>query len=111
VKRFLRLLLVISVLYGTGLHWTALQVYAWTTMAAAGQKDPCKVCRLVAKGSSADQTESVIPSGPALDLAVSVVSLPDAVLPASRPSVSPSTPFSSLSTPPPVPPPPADLPA
>lgn len=111
MKRFLRLLLIVSVLYGTGLHWTALQIYAWTSMAVAGQSDPCKVCKMVAKGSSADQAESDIPSGPALDFAMSVALLPEAVLPTSRPSVSPSPFAASLSVPPPVPPPPAVLPA
>lgn len=110
MKRFLRLMLVASVLYGTGLHWTALQIYAWTTMAVAGQSDPCKVCRLVEKGSSSDQSQAVVPAGPALDLAVSVVSLPSLVLPVSIPSVSPSPSAASLSAPPPVPPPPAVLP-
>ena len=61
--------LVVSILYGTGAHWAALQGAAWAGMLAtrvqrtswaeavastfSGTK-PCHVCRVVERGSTAD---------------------------------------------------------
>lgn len=69
MRRLLRLTLVASVLYGTGAHWAALQGAAWAGMLAArvqrtswaeavastfsGTK-PCRMCRVVERGSAAD---------------------------------------------------------
>lgn len=52
MRTVLRLLLVASVLYGTGAHWAALQGAAWVKMAAQGVTAPCDMCRMVEKGQS-----------------------------------------------------------
>ncbi|MBI2386376.1 MAG: hypothetical protein HYV14_10230 [Elusimicrobia bacterium] len=126
MRKLLRLLLVASVLYGTGAHWVALQSAAWASMIAAragesslaevvsstfsGEK-PCRMCRIVEKGAKAEQGPSILRSSPGLDLAVSAVSDPRAVLPARTPAVL-SSPFgASRPSRPVVPPPKTVLPA
>jgi hypothetical protein len=126
VRTLIRLLLVASVLYGTGAHWAALQSAAWAGMIAtrvsesswtevvastfSGEK-PCQMCRIVEKGSKADQGPAVLRSSPGVDLAVSVVAGFSVVLTASVPAVSPSPSVLRSSSRPSVPPPKIALPA
>jgi hypothetical protein len=109
-RRALRLLLVASVLYGTGAHWAALQAYAWSTMKLAGQSDPCHVCEIVEKGTSA---EAPVHRGsiPSVELAVPVASFEAAVLPPAAVSAAPFPPYDSVWSPPATPPPDRPLPA
>ncbi len=70
MKRLARLLLVASLLYGTGAHWAAVQGVAWGKMIADrvategldgavtstfSGKTPCGVCIVVDKGARAEQ--------------------------------------------------------
>ena len=126
MRTLIRLLLVASVLYGTGAHWAALQSAAWASMIAtrvggsslaevvsstfSGEK-PCHMCRIVEKGAKAEQGPSILRSSPGLDLAVPVVPDPRAVLPASTPAASPSAVGPFRSSRPVVPPPKTILPA
>lgn len=71
MKRLVRLALVLSVLYGTGAHWAALQMYAWGAMRMAGKTDPCSVCKIVEKGQ-VQQGPKVLNVAPSLDFAVPV---------------------------------------
>lgn len=110
MRKFIRLALVASILYGTGAHWAALQVYAWSTMRAAGVKDPCKVCKIVAKGS-AEQAPSGERSAPSADFAFTVPEFAGAESPVSvhaemKPPSIPSPTYR-----PPTPPPDSGLPA
>lgn len=126
MRTFLRLLLVASVLYGTGAHWAALQSAAWAGMIAAragesswaeavssafsGER-PCRMCRVVEKGAKAGQGPAVLRSSPGLDLAftsVPGISVPHA---ASVPAVLPSPSGLRSYSRPSVPPPKAVLPA
>jgi hypothetical protein len=82
MRRALRLLLVATVLYGTGAFWSAVQGVAWAGMIASrvqrstlaeavrstfsGTK-PCHVCVIADKGASSDQSSSVIRSVPCAD--------------------------------------------
>lgn len=86
MKTVLRLLLVVSVLYGTGAHWAALQGGAWAGMlyerasdssfaeavisTFSGEK-PCHVCEIVDKGASTGSS-AFLRSGPTLELAFTV---------------------------------------
>lgn len=118
-------MLVASVLYGTGVHWAAIQGAAWGGMIAArvselswaeavsstfsGEK-PCHVCKIVEKGS-ASQSPMIILSGASVDLAVTTASLLTALLPIGILFVSPSISVASAPSRPSVPPPKAVLPA
>lgn len=108
LRRALRLLLVASVLYGTGAHWAALQSYAWAAMRLAKQADPCHVCDIVEKGTSAE-TPLHRASAPSVDFAVPVPSAARVVLPPVPRSDSPFVSVSPSSLPPPTPPPDALL--
>lgn len=126
MKKFVRLLLVASVLYGTGAHWAALQSAAWAGMIAtrvsesswaeavsstfSGEK-PCQFCKIVEKGSTAEQGPSLLRPGPGLDLIVSVGTLLNAVLSVNTPAVLPLPSILCLSSRPFVPPPKKALPA
>lgn len=118
-------MLVASVLYGTGVQWTALQGVAWAGMIAtrvsesswadavkstfSGEK-PCRVCRVVEKGSAAEQGPTPLRASPALDLISSAVDGLSVVL-EMRASFAPSSLFgASASFPPLLPPPLALLP-
>lgn len=105
MRKLVRLALVASVLYGTGAHWAALQTYAWAAMSMAGQADPCRVCRIVERGSAVKQAPVILRAGAALDLAVPVAPRLTAALAASAPAVSPFRSVRSPSARPFVPPP------
>ncbi len=108
LRRALRLLLVASVLYGTGAHWAALQSYAWATMRLAKQADPCHVCDIVEKGTSSE-----VPlhraSAPSVDFAAPSPSFEAVELPLISRSLPSSVVVPSPSFPPPTPPPDAFL--
>lgn len=104
MKRLVRLALVLSVLYGTGAHWAALQVYAWGTMKMAAKTDPCGVCRIVSKGT-ASETPYREASVPSADFAVPVPSAGEIVLSSVERPVPAPVSASSRSTPPATPPP------
>lgn len=108
MKRLVRLALVLSVLYGTGAHWAALQVYAWGSMKMAGETDPCSVCRIVEKGQ-VQQGPKVLNVAPSLDFAVSVPGVECAVFAPVRFSVEPFAAAPSSSPAPATPPPNASL--
>ncbi len=110
MKTLIRLALIASILYGTGAHWAALQVYAWTTMRAAGQTDPCKVCRIVEKGS-AEQAPVKKVAVPSLDLAVPAPLVLAVAFSSTRPASAPFVRVVSPSFRPPTPPPDSALPA
>jgi len=126
VRKFLRLLLVASVLYGAGAHWAALQSAAWAGMLAtrvsesswaeavsstfSGEK-PCSLCRIVDKGSSSEQGPALLGFAPSLDLALSVFPRLRVVPPVRASAVSPLPSSGSLSFRPAVPPPKTLLPA
>ncbi len=110
MTKLIRLALVASVLYGTGAHWAVLQTYAWATMSMTGQTDPCRVCRIVEKGST-NPSPAPFLSGAAVDFAVSVAPLQIAVLSASAAIVLTVPTASSVALPPFVPPPKNRLPA
>ncbi|MDP3541988.1 MAG: hypothetical protein Q8T11_05905 [Elusimicrobiota bacterium] len=126
MKKLVRLLLVASVLYGTGAHWAALQSAAWAGMIAtrAGESSwsetlkstfsgerPCPVCKIVDKGASAERYIAIPGSAPSLELAVSVFSPLEAALSASAAFASRSASASSFAFRPAVPPPKTALPA
>lgn len=85
MRRFVRLLLVASVLYGTGAFWAALQGAAWAGMVAtrvgessltetvtsvfSGEK-PCGVCKFVEKGSATEKNPASLVVAPSLELAL-----------------------------------------
>lgn len=84
MKTALRLLLVASVLYGTGAHWAALQGAAWASMLAQGKTDPCDMCRMVERGQSV-ATPKLLRTVPSVEFAAptrpaAVVSTPSARL-------------------------------
>jgi hypothetical protein len=126
VRVAIRLVLVVSVLYGMGAHWASLQGAAWAGMIAtrvsesswaeavastfSGER-PCRACRIVEKGAKPGQSETLLRSGPNLDLAYSVVAGMRGPLPGSD-AVVPSLPLGfALSFRPVVPPPKPFLPA
>jgi len=105
VKLFTRLLLVASILYGTGAHWAALQSVAWASMKLKGQTDSCDVCHIVEKGTSVTQAPLALRPAPSVDMYFDHVVVSKAVLTASFPFVLPLISVSSLSALPAVPPP------
>jgi hypothetical protein len=110
VKALVRLLLVASILYGTGAHWAALQGAAWAKMALSGAKGPCEVCRLVERGQAVRQVPS-LKAVPSVEMSfVSVPALVNAVLPRIS-FVEHSSPFVSSVAAVPPPPPPKTLPS
>ncbi|MBI5246208.1 MAG: hypothetical protein HY923_03440 [Elusimicrobia bacterium] len=120
MKTLVRLLLVASLLYGTGAHWAALQSAAWAGMLAtrvsesswadavkstfSGEK-PCRVCRVVAKGSSADENSTLIRPVPNVDFAFTVAPRTGLAITINSISVA-SPPFPSLLSFRPIAPPP-----
>ena len=126
MKTLIRLLLVASVLYGTGAHWAAVQGAAWAGMLAVrvresswaeaaastfSGKKPCQVCRVVAKGSTGDQTRTMIRPVPNVDFAFTVAPQKNVALSASTLSVMPLQSSPHVSFRPIVPPPKSVLPA
>jgi hypothetical protein len=116
MKRSARLVLVASLLYGTGAHWAAVQAVAWGGMIAArapergmaeavaetfsGEK-PCGVCLIVDRAARpASELSAAMPSAhfiavmsPALaPAAVAVPVPPDAPAFVPRPAARPQSP-------------------
>lgn len=86
----LRLLLAAALLYGSGAHWLLLQGGAWIGMLAARSGrgtvaravtttfdgvHPCRVCRLVKRGASADSAPRASVASPSVDFAFVAVPL------------------------------------
>lgn len=108
MTRLVRLALVLSVLYGTGAHWAALQVYAWGTMKMARQTDPCHVCKIVEKGTASETPLHKVPA-PSVDFAVPVAAV-ESASPAAAPRFAPpAVTVVCLTFPPATPPPDALL--
>lgn len=118
--------LVASVLYGTGAHWAVLQTGAWAGMIAASAREsslaesitsafsgekPCRMCKVVEKGSAAEQGPTLVRSTLSVELIVTDFARVDDVLPVSVPSVDPLRPEYSATSRPFVPPPKPSLPA
>ena len=70
-----KILVVLALVLATGLHWTALQTVAWTTMLAKNLstqsfsaavsdtfdgRHPCPLCQAISKGRQSEQKSAAV---------------------------------------------------